>query len=168
MSSPEFGEAVVNGTRLQVNAAATQPLSAWLRAHAGCASIHAGCEEGVCGACTVLVDGVSRRACLTVSAQIAGCTVTTAEGVAASAAGLRLQQAFVRCHAAQCGYCTPGFLMIGLELMAEYAGREPPDELTLRHRLSAAICRCTGYASIVAAMTEALEEQAKANEERAR
>lgn len=163
MSSSEFGEAVVNGRRLQVPATATQPLSAWLRDRAGCASIHAGCEEGVCGACTVLVDGVSRRACLTVSAQIVGCTVTTAEGAAASAAGLRLQQAFVACHAAQCGYCTPGFLMIGLELMAEYAGREPPDELTLRKRLSAAVCRCTGYASIVAAMTEAMEAQA--NEE---
>jgi aerobic-type carbon monoxide dehydrogenase small subunit (CoxS/CutS family) len=156
MSSAEFGEALVNGARLQVPTTSAQPLSAWLRDRAGCASIHIGCEEGVCGACTVLVDGITRRACLTVVGQIVGCTVTTVEGAAASAAGARLQQAFVACHAAQCGYCTPGFIVIGLELMAEYAGREPPDEPTLRQRLSAAVCRCTGYAAIVAAMSAAL------------
>jgi aerobic-type carbon monoxide dehydrogenase small subunit (CoxS/CutS family) len=163
-SSAEFGEAVINGARFRVPTTSAQPLTAWLRDRVGCASIHVGCEEGVCGACTVLVDGVSRRACLTVSAQIVGCTVTTAEGAAASAAGARLQQAFVACHAAQCGYCTPGFLMIGLELMAEYAGRELPDVLTVRQRLSAAVCRCTGYASIIAAMTAALALQAEAHE----
>jgi carbon-monoxide dehydrogenase small subunit len=128
-----------------------------LRRH-GCTSVHLGCEEGVCGACTVVVDGQSARSCLLLAAQIDGRTVFTVEGLAARADGARLQQAFVDQHAAQCGYCTPGFLMIALELLSECHAKPAPSEAELRQRLSAAICRCTGYAPILAAVQQALRQ----------
>jgi aerobic-type carbon monoxide dehydrogenase small subunit (CoxS/CutS family) len=149
-------ELTLNGVHIRARVSAGEGLSSFLRNHAGCASVHVGCEEGVCGACTVLVDGVSVRSCLAVAGQVSGCRVLTAEGVSSLPGGASLQQAFVERHAAQCGYCTPGFMMIGLELLAEYAEREPPDELELRQRLSAVVCRCTGYASIVAAFRQVL------------
>lgn len=147
----------LNGVAVQAPVRGHEMLASLLRRR-GCTSVHIGCEEGVCGACTVNIDGRSVRSCLTLAAQIDGRTVITVEGLAARADGARLQQAFVDQHAAQCGYCTPGFLMIALELLAEFRGQAVPDEGELRQRLSAAICRCTGYAPILAAVQQALRQ----------
>ncbi len=147
----------LNGVALRATVHGHEMLAGLLRRH-GCPSVHLGCEEGVCGACTVCIDGLSVRSCLTLAIQVESRSVTTVEGLAASVDGRALQQAFVDQHAAQCGFCTPGFLMIALELMAQFRDRPELDEIELRQRLSAAICRCTGYAAIVAAVQQALRQ----------
>jgi carbon-monoxide dehydrogenase small subunit len=110
-----------------------------------------GCEQGVCGACTVLLDGESARSCLVLAAQADEADVVTVEGIAAfSDAGRDLQEAFARHDALQCGFCTPGFLVAGVELLT----REHLDEEIVRAALSGNLCRCTGYGGIVAAILE--------------
>ena len=113
---------------------------------------HAGCEHGVCGACTVLIDGEPVRACLMFAIQAQGKEIRTAAGLARGEALHPLQRAFTEHHALQCGYCTPGFLMLALSLLE----RKPDigdDEL--REELSANLCRCTGYDNIVKAVRAA-------------
>jgi carbon-monoxide dehydrogenase small subunit len=108
---------------------------------------HAGCEQGVCGACTVLVDGQPTRSCLLFAAQLDGCAVTTVESLAAADGTLHpLQRAFTEQHGLQCGFCTPGMLMAACALLERNPHPEPDD---VRDALSGNLCRCTGYQNIV-------------------
>jgi aerobic-type carbon monoxide dehydrogenase small subunit (CoxS/CutS family) len=129
-------------------------LADFLRDELGLTGTHLGCEHGVCGACTILVDGRSARSCLMLAVQAEGHELTTVEGLAPKDGTLNpLQQAFSDHHALQCGFCTPGFLMTVTELLQE---NEDPDEDEIRLRLSGNLCRCTGYQNIVEAVKAAV------------
>jgi carbon-monoxide dehydrogenase small subunit len=121
---------------------------------------HVGCEHGVCGACTVLVDGVSVRACLMLAVQANGTTIDTVEGLADGDALNPLQEAFRDNHGLQCGFCTPGMLMTLTEFLREQPN---PTEAEVREAISGNLCRCTGYQSIVAAALDAAKRLAKAS-----
>ena len=128
-------------------------LSDFLRHELGLTGTHVGCEHGVCGACTVLLDGVAVRSCLTLAVQAEDCEVVTVEGLAANGALTPLQAAFREQHALQCGFCTPGMLMAAAELLA----RGRPTREDVEDLLTGQICRCTGYEPIVAAILKAAE-----------
>src|SRR5262249_19603901 len=125
----------------------------FLRHSLGATGTHVGCEHGVCGCCTVLIDGVAVRSCLTFAVQAEDKDVRTVESLAAQDGALdRLQQAFQTHHALQCGFCTPGILMS----FTDYLARHPhPSAAEIRDVLSGHLCRCTGYAGIVAGLLEA-------------
>jgi len=126
-------------------------LSDFVRHELGATGTHVGCEHGVCGACTVHVDGVAGRSCLMLAVQVEGRRVDTVEGLAADQTLGDLQQAFQRHHALQCGFCTAGILMS----CADYLKRAPdPSETEVREMLSGHLCRCTGYTPIVAAVLD--------------
>lgn len=130
-------------------------LGDFLRNELGLTGTHLGCEHGVCGACTVLVDGVSSRSCLMLAVQAEGAQVRTVEGLAQEDGPLSLlQQAFHDNHGLQCGYCTPGILMSLTELLETHPA---PDEAVIRDVLSGHLCRCTGYQNIVAAALKAVQ-----------
>lgn len=133
-------------------------LSDFLRHELGATGTHVGCEHGVCGACTVRIDGVAARACLTLAVQVDGRRVDTVEGLAGPDGLLGdLQAAFKRHHALQCGFCTAGILMS----CADWLGRvREPSEDQVREMLSGHLCRCTGYTPIVAAVMEVARERA--------
>ena len=139
----------VNGTSHERSVEARLTLADFLRHELGLTGTHLGCEHGVCGACTILIDGETARSCLTFAVQAAGREITTVEGLAAPDGRLNvLQEAFVEHHGLQCGFCTPGMLMTLTELI----GHNPdPSEAEVRDALSGNLCRCTGYAGIVAA-----------------
>ncbi|WP_249714442.1 (2Fe-2S)-binding protein [Rhizomonospora bruguierae] len=144
----------VNGAPERVAVPDRMTLADALRDRLGRTGTKLGCEQGVCGACTVLVDGATARSCLVLAGQAAGADVVTVEGLAdASPAGRALQAAFARNDALQCGFCTPGFLVAALELLAE----EQLDEARVRDGLSGNLCRCTGYGGIVRAVLEVHE-----------
>ncbi|ARP79941.1 4-hydroxybenzoyl-CoA reductase subunit gamma [Bordetella genomosp. 8] len=143
---------VVNGQPRQGAAEPRVHLADFLRGELKLTGTHIGCEHGVCGACTVLVDGQTARACLMLAVQAEGCRVETIEGLAGDGAPHVLQAAFHDLHALQCGYCTPGILMSLAELLRD---NPDPDEATVRDVLSGHLCRCTGYQNIVAAALEA-------------
>ena len=127
-------------------------LSDFLRHALGLRGTHVGCEHGVCGACTVQVDGRAVRSCLMLAAQAEGCHVETVESLAAPDGPLSaLQDAFRRHHALQCGFCTPGILMSAAELLAE---ARTPTRREIEELLSGHLCRCTGYTPIVDAIAE--------------
>jgi 2-furoyl-CoA dehydrogenase 2Fe-2S iron sulfur subunit len=131
-------------------------LSDFLRHQLGMTGTHVGCEHGVCGACTVSIDGAPSRACLTLAVQVDGCEVRTVEGLAPAVGRLGiLQAAFKRNHALQCGFCTAGILM---SLDCFLRDQPRPDEAAVRDFLSGHLCRCTGYAPIVRAALEAAAE----------
>ncbi len=142
----------LNGKRLSAEAEPRLLLSDFLRHALGATGTHVGCEHGICGCCTVLIDGVAQRACLTLAVQVEGREVTTVESLAAADGALNpLQQAFRNNHALQCGFCTPGILMS----FTDYLARNPkPSVEEIRDVLSGHICRCTGYAGIVKAVEE--------------
>ena len=143
----------VNGVERRGDASPRTLLSDFLRHTLGLTGTHVGCEHGVCGACTVLVDGVAQRACLTLAVQTEGRQVETVEGLAEDGRLNELQAAFRRHHALQCGYCTPGFLLV----CRDYLRRVPrPSETQLREMLSGQLCRCTGYAPILRAILDVL------------
>jgi carbon-monoxide dehydrogenase small subunit len=128
-------------------------LADFLRHKLGLTGTHLGCEHGVCGACTVLLDGDSVRGCLTLAVQADGKSVETVEGLAPSSTELNtLQQAFWDNHGLQCGFCTPGILMTLTEFLQDNPN---PSEVEVREALSGNICRCTGYQGIVDAALEA-------------
>jgi carbon-monoxide dehydrogenase small subunit len=124
-------------------------LSDFLRHALGLTGTHVGCEHGVCGACTVLLDGHSARSCLTLAVQADGAAVRTVESLGTPEQLSDLQQAFRDHHALQCGFCTPGMLMTALDLLAKYP---LASDAEIRDGLSGNLCRCTGYDNIVAAV----------------
>jgi len=144
----------LNGRRQSAEAEPRMLLSDFLRHSLGATGTHVGCEHGVCGCCTVLIDGTAVRSCLTLAMQAEGREVKTVESLAGADGKLnKLQQAFQNNHALQCGFCTPGILMSFTDFLA----RNPkPTEDELREVLSGHICRCTGYAGIMAALLEAV------------
>lgn len=142
----------VNGEPVSADVEPRTHLADFLREQLRLTGTHLGCEQGACGACTVMVDGASTRSCLVFAAQIDGANVVTVEGLANAGDLSPLQQAFRNCGGLQCGFCTPGFLIAATELLAEVA---EPGEQTIRETLSGNVCRCTGYQGIVTAISAA-------------
>ncbi len=146
----------VNGVPHEVTLPVRRLLSDALRHDLGLTGTHVGCEHGVCGACTVLVDGEPVRSCLMLAVQVDGRSVTTVEGLADDDGTLHpVQEAFRECHALQCGFCTPGFLMT---IAAGLEKRDPAAELTedeVDDMVGGNLCRCTGYANIKKAVRHA-------------
>jgi carbon-monoxide dehydrogenase small subunit len=146
-------ELTVNGTSYKVDAEVRLTLADFLRHRLGLTGTHLGCEHGVCGACTVLVDGHTARSCLMLAVQADGCKVTTVEGLAPGKDQMSpLQEAFRDNHGLQCGFCTSGMLITLTEFLAENAN---PTEAEVREAISGNLCRCTGYQGIVAAALDA-------------
>jgi carbon-monoxide dehydrogenase small subunit len=142
----------VNGSQQAVAVEPRRSLVDFLRHDLGLVGTHVGCEHGVCGACTVMLDGRTVRSCLLFAAQADGAEVTTIEGIATDEALHPLQMAFQQHHALQCGFCTPGMILAALELLRDNA--EPSDE-EIRVGLSGNLCMCTGYVNIVRAVRAA-------------
>jgi carbon-monoxide dehydrogenase small subunit len=142
----------VNGREETAAVQSRMLLSDFLRHELGLTGVHVGCEHGVCGACTVLLDGIPVRACLLFAVQIGDAEVATIEGLAEGGELHPMQEAFRRNHALQCGFCTPGMVLTAVDLLR----RNPhPDEHCVREGLAGNLCRCTGYEGIVAAVLEA-------------
>lgn len=144
----------VNGVPHEVEVDPRRTLADLLREDLRLTGTHLGCEHGVCGACTVLIDGRSARACLVLAVQAHGTEITTVEGLADGDELHPLQAAFQREHALQCGFCTPGFLMTATELLRECDVAALSDA-EIREAISGNLCRCTGYENIVSAIRSA-------------
>jgi carbon-monoxide dehydrogenase small subunit len=153
----------VNGTAYEASVEPRLLLADFLRHTLGLTGTHVGCEHGVCGACTVLVDGDSARACLMLAVQADGHEILTVEGIAPSADKLHpLQEAFRDNHGLQCGFCTPGILTTLIELLRD---NPDPTEDEVRIGISGNLCRCTGYQNIVLAALDAAKRLRKAQRE---
>ncbi|TCS34369.1 carbon-monoxide dehydrogenase small subunit [Paucimonas lemoignei] len=139
----------VNGTKYRREVEPRMLLADFLRNTLGLTGTHIGCEHGVCGACTIMVDGSSMRSCLMLAVQADGCEVQTVEGLGSVEKMNPLQEAFQECHALQCGFCTPGMLMTCTDMLQKYPLEN--DE-QIRDGLSGNLCRCTGYQNIVSAV----------------
>jgi carbon-monoxide dehydrogenase small subunit len=144
----------VNGERVARRVPARRHLTDFLREDLGLTGTHLGCEHGVCGACTVRVDGATVRGCLMLAVQCNGAAVETVEGLTASGEIATLQSAFHERNALQCGFCTPGMLIAAAELLAQ---RPHPTRGEIREYLSGNYCRCTGYEAIVDAVQAAAQ-----------
>lgn len=140
----------VNGVVRQAQVPARLSLVDWLRDELRLTGTHVGCEHGICGACSIMLDGDPVRSCLMFAVQADGCSIRTVESLATDGKLSRLQQTFSDHHALQCGYCTPGILMTLDTLMQKNA--LPSDEKSVREAISGNICRCTGYQNIVDAV----------------
>jgi carbon-monoxide dehydrogenase small subunit len=144
----------VNGVAHDLTVEARRTLSDVIRSDLGLTGTHLGCEHGVCGACTVLVDGEPARSCLMLAPQADGADVTTIEGLAQPDGSLHpVQQAMMEAHGFQCAFCAPGFLMTTVALLAD---NPSPTTEEIREELSGNLCRCTGYQSIVAGVERAI------------
>ena len=152
-------EITVNEKRYEGLVEPRVSLADFLRDHLGLTGTHLGCEQGVCGSCTILFNGETVRSCLLFAVQANGGTIVTVEGLAAKAktgeALHPIQQGFLETLGFQCGFCTPGFLLTVYELLGE---NPSPSEAEVRERLSGNLCRCTGYQNIVAAVMWAAEK----------
>lgn len=144
----------VNGNQQRHSVSVRMTLADFLRHELHLTGTHLGCEHGVCGACTVLIDGRTARSCLTLAVQADGCEVKTVEALASDGKLNRLQEAFVEHHGLQCGFCTPGILMSLTELLADHPN---PTETEVRETLTGHLCRCTGYSGMVKAALSAAE-----------
>jgi aerobic carbon-monoxide dehydrogenase small subunit len=143
----------VNGKRHEATVPVRVTLADFLRHQLGLTGTHLGCEHGVCGACTILLDGYSARSCLMLAVQADGHEIMTVEGIATDAETLHpLQQAFHEHHGLQCGFCTPGILTTLIELLRD---NPDPTEEDIRIGISGNLCRCTGYQNIVTAVLDA-------------
>lgn len=161
MSDPTAISLSVNGERISAQVLPRTNLADFLRDHLGLTGTHVGCEHGVCGACTVRVNGDIVRACLLLAVQADGAVVQTIEGLSDSGEVSDLQEAFRQRNALQCGYCTPGMLMAAQDILIH----EPnADREQIREHLSGNYCRCTGYHAIV----DAVQATARARSEQAR
>lgn len=155
MSDPLHSIALtVNGTPYELRVPGRRLLSDCLRHDLRLTGTHVGCEHGVCGCCTVLLDGAPVRSCLTFAVTVDGHAVTTVEGLADGGEPTALQRAFTECHALQCGFCTPGFLMTATALLR---GNPDPTDGEIVEGISGNLCRCTGYQNIIAAVRRAAE-----------
>ena len=152
----------VNGQPVHAQVSVRQHLGDFLRESQGFKGTHIGCEHGVCGACTVRVDGRAMRSCLTLAVQADGAQVFTIEGLSDDPVIRALQDSFVRCHAMQCGFCTAGMLLTAAELLQT---QHEPSREEVREYLSGNYCRCTGYESIVNAVMDAAQTLRKARSE---
>jgi len=148
----------VNGKSYERSVEARMTLADFLRGELDLTGTHLGCEHGVCGACTVLLNGEAVRSCLLLAAQADGEELTTIEGLAPETELHPLQKAFQDQHAVQCGFCTPGFLMTAFAFLKE---NPKPTEAEAREAISGNLCRCTGYQPIVQAILQAAEEMAR-------
>jgi aerobic carbon-monoxide dehydrogenase small subunit len=148
-------ELTVNGVPRAADVPARRLLSDFLRHDLGLTGTHVGCEHGVCGACTVLLDGSPVRSCLLFAVSVSGAYVTTIEGCGAPGGELGpVQQGFLECHGLQCGFCTPGFVTT----ITAYLEENPaPTEEEARHAIAGNLCRCTGYQNIVSSVLRAAE-----------
>ncbi len=142
----------INGTAYERTVEPRLLLSDFIRAEAGLTGTHVGCEHGVCGACTILLDGRPVRSCLLLAVQLDGAAIETVESLASDGTLHPLQEAFWQRHGLQCGYCTPGILM---SMKAFLATHPTPSDDEIRAALAGNLCRCTGYQQIVAAVREA-------------
>ena len=149
----------VNGERIEAQVLPRLNLADFLRENLKLTGTHVGCEHGVCGACTVRVDGEIVRSCLTLAVQTHGTSVETIEGLSDSGEIADLQEAFRQRNALQCGFCTPGMLIAAQDLLKH---EKEPDRARIREHLSGNYCRCTGYQAIV----DAVEETARVRRER--
>lgn len=150
----------VNGITHQRDVDVRRLLADFLRQDLGLTGTHVGCEQGVCGACTILLNGEAVRSCITLAVQADGGSVTTIEGIAPSPGELHpIQQAFWEHHALQCGFCTPGFVISAYALLRD---NPRPTRSEIRESLSGNICRCTGYKNIITAVEAAAEALSKA------
>ena len=146
----------VNGVRHRAAVELRKTLADFLREDCLATSVHLGCEHGVCGACTVLLDGAAVRSCLLFAVQARGAAVTTVEGLAGADGSLSpVQEAFRDCHGLQCGFCTPGFIVSVTAFLAE---NPDPTLAEIRSALSGNLCRCTGYQGIIAAVLQAANQ----------
>jgi carbon-monoxide dehydrogenase small subunit len=152
MADPIRIRVTVNGATHERTVEPRWLLVDFLRHELELTGTHVGCEHGVCGACTVLVDGATARSCLLFAAQLDGARITTVEGLTRDGEPQPIHDAFHENHALQCGYCTPGFLISVHELLAE---NPQPTDAEVREALSGNLCRCTGYVNIVTAVLDA-------------
>ncbi|TDE34944.1 (2Fe-2S)-binding protein [Antarcticimicrobium sediminis] len=155
MTEPVSISLTVNGATHDLVVAPRKTLADVLREDLGLTGTHVGCEHGVCGACTILIDGAPARACLTYAVQMEGHELTTIEAVAKSGELTPLQRALTQVHGLQCGFCTPGIV---LTFEVWLRDNPDPDEAGVREALSGNICRCTGYQNIVKAVLAAAAE----------
>ena len=162
MSARRTIRTTVNGAAFEREVEPRRLLADFLREDLGLTGTHVGCEHGVCGACTILLDGDSARSCLTLAVQADGAEVETVEGLGTVDALHPLQRAFREHHALQCGFCTPGMLMAALDLLRKHPS---PTEREIREGLSGNLCRCTGYEHIVRAVRAAAAAEAKTETE---
>jgi carbon-monoxide dehydrogenase small subunit len=149
-------EAMVNGERRHGEVEDRKTLADFLREDCGLTGTHLGCEHGVCGACTVLLDGDAVRACLLFAVQASGHEVTTIEGLAPPGELSTVQSAFRDCHGLQCGFCTPGLVVSVTALLRD---NPTPSDAEIRDGLSGNLCRCTGYQGIIRAVQQASQAQ---------
>jgi aerobic-type carbon monoxide dehydrogenase small subunit (CoxS/CutS family) len=150
MSSTTKVKVEINGVPVEAEVEPRMLLSDFIRHEAGLTGTHVGCEHGVCGACTVQLEGQPVRSCLMFAVQVDGRSVRTVEDLAPSETEMHpLQQAFHECHALQCGFCTPGFLM---SIEPELAGADELTDAEIREMVGGNLCRCTGYQGIVEAV----------------
>jgi aerobic-type carbon monoxide dehydrogenase small subunit (CoxS/CutS family) len=152
---------VINGGRVEFRVEPRRTLADAIRDDLGLTGTHLGCEHGVCGACTVLFDGQPARSCLMLAVQAEGAEVTTIEGLAHGDEPHPIQQAMREAHGFQCGFCTPGFLMSAVALVAE---NPAPTRDQIRAELSGNLCRCTGYQSIIDGVETAVRLLATASD----
>lgn len=142
----------VNGRTYRADCEPRRTLADFLRYDLGFTGVHVGCEHGVCGSCTITLDGASARSCCLLAAQVDGAEIVTIEGLAADGELHPLQESFRKHHGLQCGFCTPGMLATALELLKE---NPAPTDAEIRQGISGNLCRCTGYQFIVDAIRDA-------------
>ena len=157
MKNQENIELVVNGESLTRTVDHRRNLVDFIRYDLELTGTHVGCEHGVCGACTILVDGKPVRGCLMFAVQANGCEITTLEGIPTTGKAQKLREAFAKRNALQCGFCTPGMITSALDYVQNEGD---PSEDKIRKHLSGNYCRCTGYQSIIEAIQDVISEGA--------
>ncbi|TCK30934.1 carbon-monoxide dehydrogenase small subunit [Ancylobacter aquaticus] len=151
----------INGRDIEAEVEPRQHLADFVREELLLTGTHLGCEHGVCGACTVLIDGAPARACIAFPVALDGASITTVEGLADDPVTARLREAFMAEHGLQCGFCTPGMLIMARDIVLRLPGA---DDATIRHELAGNLCRCTGYIGIIRAIRTVAAERARAGE----